>query len=76
MQNLLSCAGVAINGDQSHDITVHNELLYPRVLTYLELGLGESYMDQWFDCERLDEFFVRVLSAGLEKRVKRRKKVF
>ena len=30
------------------------------------MGLGESYMDGWWECERLDMFFSSVLRAGLE----------
>jgi cyclopropane-fatty-acyl-phospholipid synthase len=30
------------------------------VLQEGSLGLGESYMDGWWDCERLDIFFQRV----------------
>ena len=33
------------------------------------LGLGESYMDGWWECERLDIFFHKVLRAGLEKQL-------
>lgn len=35
------------------------------------LGLGESYMDGWWECERLDMFFSSVLRAGLEKQLPR-----
>jgi cyclopropane-fatty-acyl-phospholipid synthase len=34
------------------------------------LGLGESYMDGWWDCERLDEFFYRILVSELDRKVK------
>jgi cyclopropane-fatty-acyl-phospholipid synthase len=34
------------------------------------LGLGESYMDGWWDCEKLDEFFYRILTAELDKKVR------
>ncbi len=33
------------------------------------LGLGESYMDGWWDCEQLDQFFFRVLRARLDREV-------
>ncbi len=33
------------------------------------LGLGESYMDGWWECDRLDIFFHKVLRAGLEHRI-------
>ena len=65
--NLAARAGVEINGDDPWDIQVHNDNFYPRVMTQLYLGLGESYMDGWWDAPKLDEFFFRVLRAGLEK---------
>ena len=30
------------------------------------LGAGESYMDGWWDCERLDVMLARVLGANLD----------
>ena len=68
---LLSLAGIEINGTHPWDIQVHNDNFYRRVLTQGSLGLGESYMDAWWDCAKLDQFFYRILCAGLEERVKR-----
>jgi cyclopropane-fatty-acyl-phospholipid synthase len=70
IEEILSLAGVSINGKNLWDIQVHNERFYKRVLTQGELGLGESYMDGWWDCEKLDEFIYRILRADLESRVK------
>lgn len=69
IQSLLSIAGVGINGKNPWDIFVRHERFYKRVLQEGSLGLGESYMDGWWDCERLDEFFSRVLSARLDKKI-------
>lgn len=69
---MLSLADIRVNGDRPWDIHVHNEKFYGRILTQGELGLGESYMDGWWDCTSLDEFFNRILSAGLHSRVKSR----
>ncbi len=33
------------------------------------IGLGETYMNKYWACERLDEFFFRILSADLEKTI-------
>ena len=44
---------------------------FKRVLQEGSLGLGESYMDGWWECERLDMFFSSVLRAGLEKQLPR-----
>ena len=51
---LFELAGVKINGDNPWDIRVHNEDFYRRIMTEVELGLGESFMDGWWDCEKLD----------------------
>jgi len=69
-QRLLSLAGIKTNGDDPWDIRVYNEQFYQRVLTQGSLGLGESYMDGWWDCEKLDEFFYRVLRSQLESKVR------
>ena len=70
LEEILSLAGIKINGNNPWDIKVHNEKFYHRVLTQSSLGLGESYMDEWWDCERLDEFFCRILRSQIESKVK------
>ena len=69
-KELLSLAGITVNGNQPYDIQVHNPKFYPRVLKEQMLGLGESYMDGWWDCEALDQFIDRVVRADLENKVK------
>lgn len=69
VEDLLDHAGIKINGHQPFDIQVHNENLYQRILQEGSLGLGESYMDGWWDCERLDIFFYKILRAKLDKKV-------
>jgi cyclopropane-fatty-acyl-phospholipid synthase len=65
-ESILSQAGIKIDGNNPWDIKVCNEAFYRRVFGQGTLGLGESYMDGWWDCDRLDEFFNRVLCARLE----------
>ncbi len=48
---------------------IHHPDTITRVLAQGSLGLGDSYVDGWWDCERLDEFFARVLRAGLDGEV-------
>lgn len=62
-------ADVKINGSRPWDIQVHNENFYNRVLSEGTLGIGESYMDSWWDCDELDEMMSRLLKAGAEKAV-------
>ena len=67
---LLAAAGVVVGGDRPHDIRVHDDRLWARVLRDRELGLGEAYQDGWWDADRLDEFLVRVLTADLRTSVR------
>ena len=69
VNDLLSKAGIAINGPSPADLQVKNPDFYKRVLQQGSLGLGESYMDGWWECERLDLFFNNVIKAGLENQL-------
>lgn len=66
---LLSKAGITIGGHQPWDIVVHNPKFYKRVLQEGSLGLGESYMQGWWDCQHLDQFFHRVLVNKLQQQL-------
>lgn len=61
---LFSGAGISINGKMPWDIQVHDNRFYRRVLSEADFGLGESYMDGWWDCEALDEFINRIFKAN------------
>ncbi|MFO7655229.1 MAG: cyclopropane fatty acyl phospholipid synthase [Candidatus Krumholzibacteriia bacterium] len=73
VESLLDAAGIEIDGPEPHDIQIHDDRFYARVMRGGALGLGEAYMDGWWDCERLDEFFNRVLRARLDARVRGRR---
>ncbi|WP_187263260.1 cyclopropane fatty acyl phospholipid synthase [Pontibacter beigongshangensis] len=68
--SILATANVKVNGPNPWDLQVHDDRFYGRVLSQGTLGLGESYMDGWWDCDRLDEFVFRALRADLYKTVK------
>ncbi|MBI4961948.1 MAG: cyclopropane fatty acyl phospholipid synthase [Desulfomonile tiedjei] len=70
VQELLGLCGVTVNGAAFCDIKVNDDRMYSRMLRYKNLGLGESYMDGWWDCQRLDEFIFRILSARLDQKVR------
>jgi cyclopropane-fatty-acyl-phospholipid synthase len=36
------------------------------------MGFGESYMDGWWDCAEIDQLFVKLYCAGLERRAGRK----
>jgi len=66
---LLETAGVHPGGDQPTDPRIHDERFYARVLSQGSLGLGESYMDGWWDVDSLDGLLTRLIGARLDQRV-------
>jgi cyclopropane-fatty-acyl-phospholipid synthase len=69
IESLLNLAGVRIDGDAPTDMRVHDAQLYSRILQHGSLGLGEAYMDGWWDADDLDGFLFRLLDTRLDERV-------
>lgn len=67
--SLLEEADVRIGGGRPWDLQVHDERLYARLLAQGSLGLGESYMDGWWDAASLDGFLHRLMQAHLDEHV-------
>ena len=66
---LLAFAGIGVNGSEPWDIQIHDERFFNRALGEGSIGVGESYMDGWWDVEALDEFFNRFRRADLASKV-------
>jgi len=60
-QQILASAGVELGGSAAHDIVVHDDRFYARVLADRELGLGETYQAGWWDANQLDEFLATMI---------------
>ncbi len=69
-EKLLEHAGVRINGDAPTDIRVNDERLYSRVFAHGSLGLGEAYMEGWWDAQDLPGFFTQLLGAHLDEKLR------
>ncbi|MEO7065195.1 MAG: class I SAM-dependent methyltransferase, partial [Dokdonella sp.] len=69
IEALLAVAGVAIDGTAATDMHVHDARLYSRVLAHGSLGLGEAYMDGWWDCDDLDGLLFKLIDARLDQQV-------
>ncbi|KKI41320.1 MAG: cyclopropane fatty acyl phospholipid synthase [Hafnia alvei] len=69
-RDLLSQAGIKINGDRDYDIQVYNDDFFKRVIQEGSLGLGESYMDGWWDSDKLDEFMCRIIKSKADESIK------
>lgn len=70
LASLLAQAGITVDGDRPWDIRVHHRETSSRILASGSLGLGESYMDGWWDCDRVDEFICRILLHQLDRKVR------
>ena len=67
VESVFASAGIAVNGRNPWDLQIHDKRFYNRVLAERSLGLGESYMDGWWDSERVDELIHRLLRAGADQ---------
>ena len=67
-REVLDPVQIRINGDQRWDPQVKDERVYMRIAKHGSLGLGEAYMDGWWDCQNLEEFFYRVISWAMQHR--------
>lgn len=72
---MLAPIGIAIDGDNPWDMKIRDERIFPRIFRERNLGLGEAYMEGWWDCQRLDEFFYRILKGQLDERIKSNLKI-
>ena len=70
VNELLGGTDIKINGPRPWDIRVHDERFFHRVLGQGTLGVGESYMDGWWDCEQLDEMLTRILSHDIDENLR------
>ena len=70
-QRLFYEADIEFNGSRPFDIQVNDNRFFKRVLQQGALGLGETYMAGWWDCEKLDEMVTRALRADLDGILKR-----
>lgn len=60
-------ADIRLDGSRPWDLTIHDNRFHRRVLADGTLGLGEAYMDGWWDCAALDEMCCRAVRARLDE---------
>jgi cyclopropane-fatty-acyl-phospholipid synthase len=68
VQRLLRMAGIDCNGSNPWDPQIHDRRFYLNLLLKGSLGLGESYVEGWWNCNRLDMFFDKLMRSGLAAR--------
>jgi cyclopropane-fatty-acyl-phospholipid synthase len=70
IENLLQQANIVINGSRPWDIQVFDQRLFSKIIAQGTLGLGEAYMDAWWDCPRVDEFIYRSMANRLREKIR------
>lgn len=69
LRELLNNAGIKVNGNNPWDMRVQDARAYDQILSKWSLGLGESYVNGYWDCERLDDLLTRLLKVDLNMAV-------
>ena len=67
VEKMYARADVRIDGDRPFDIKVSDERFFRRILLDGQLGMGESYVDGWWSCDRIDEMTARFVNAGMHR---------
>jgi len=71
IQEILSPAGITLNGDKPWDLQIRDDRFYQRILRDSSLGFGESYVDGWWECDQLDELFAKLLPTDPKDKIKK-----
>jgi cyclopropane-fatty-acyl-phospholipid synthase len=69
VREIFASAGVGVEGKEPGDILVKNPAFYGRLLREASIGLGESYMDEWWECAELDLFIEKLLRADIKRKI-------
>ncbi|XP_037030672.1 cyclopropane-fatty-acyl-phospholipid synthase-like [Bradysia coprophila] len=66
---LLNTSGAGPSGKAPHNIVIHNDWLFHRLMYDATLGFGEAYVEGWWDCEKLDEFYYKCFMADVYRKM-------
>jgi cyclopropane-fatty-acyl-phospholipid synthase len=69
VRELFGLADIEIGGKRPGDIVVHDPRFYERVLRDASIGLGESYMDEWWETDALDVTIYKIMRANLKQKI-------
>jgi cyclopropane-fatty-acyl-phospholipid synthase len=69
LEEIFAEMDIQINGSRPQDIQVHDPRFYTALAKNPSLGAGESYMNGWWDCDSLDQFFFQVTRGNIEKKI-------
>jgi cyclopropane-fatty-acyl-phospholipid synthase len=70
IETLFNCAGIKTNGPNPWDIQINDKKIYNRILRDKSMGIGETYMEGMWDCDQVDEFIYRILTANIDSEIR------
>lgn len=70
VRELFELADIQIGGTRPGDIRIRDPRFYERLLREASIGLGESYMDDWWETDALDVMIDKIVRADLKEKVK------
>jgi cyclopropane-fatty-acyl-phospholipid synthase len=66
VERLFARGGIRVGGPDPWDLQVRDARVFERILAQGSLGMGESYMEGWWDCPHVDQLIDRVTRFDLE----------
>ncbi len=63
-------AGVAVGGHNPRDIRVNDPRFFAKVFRLGALGLGEAFVEKWFECDAPDEMVFCALRGGKKRKAR------
>ena len=70
IESLLAAGDIRIEGDRPWDVRISNDRIYERIVADGMLGVGEGYMEGWWECDQLDEMIARAFRAGFHQQTR------
>jgi cyclopropane-fatty-acyl-phospholipid synthase len=67
MREMLERAGVTVGGDAPWDVRINDPRVYMRVLREGTLGVGDAYVDGWWDTPALDQMIEKILRGRIDR---------
>jgi cyclopropane-fatty-acyl-phospholipid synthase len=68
-ERIVEPADIRLDGDRPWDVRVIDDRLFQRVLSHGTLGLGEAYMDGWWECDAIDQMVDRAHRSQIARRL-------
>ena len=69
VREIFDQADVGVEGRRPGDILVKNPDFYGRLIRDASIGLGESYMEEWWECDALDLFIEKLLRVDVKQKL-------